>query len=81
MGRNKFEYKRKVKLDPLIAAGVTDVHFLDIQFLNKFVTESGKILPRRITGCTARSQKKVTKAIKRARNIGLLPLGRRYERN
>ena len=77
MARNRFDYKKRIKLDPLVSAGVTDIHFTDIQFLSKFITESGKILPRRITGCSARSQKKVTQAVKRARNIGLLPIGRK----
>lgn len=77
MPRKIFDYKKRVKLDPLVAAGVNDIHFTDVHFLNKFITEGGKILPRRITGCSARSQKKVNKAIKRARNIGLLPIGRK----
>ena len=41
--------------------------------LKKFVSEKGKILPRRVTGLCAKHQREVTLAIKRARHIGLLP--------
>jgi small subunit ribosomal protein S18 len=44
--------------------------------LAKFLTERGKILPRRQTGLTARHQRLLTEAIKRARAIGLLPFAR-----
>jgi small subunit ribosomal protein S18 len=45
---------------------------LDVDFLSRFVTETGKILPRRITGCTAKQQRHITKAIKRARSMLLM---------
>ena len=48
-------------------------HFKNYQKLEKFVTERGKILPRRITGTCAKHQRELTKAIKMARNIALLP--------
>jgi ribosomal protein S18 len=41
--------------------------------LKKFISERGKILPRRATGTCAKHQRKVTEAIKRARNVALLP--------
>jgi len=44
----------------------------DVELLKKFVTERGKILPRRITGLTAKQQRQLTFAIKRARILGLL---------
>lgn len=49
------------------------INHLDHQLLRRFTTERGKITPSRITGTCARHQRKLTKAIKRARNIGLLP--------
>jgi small subunit ribosomal protein S18 len=49
------------------------IHHLDHQLLRKFVTERGKITPSRITGSCAKHQRKLTNAIKRARNAGLLP--------
>ncbi len=44
-----------------------------IDKLHKFVTERGKILPRRISGCCAKHQRELTTAIKRARNVALMP--------
>ncbi len=46
--------------------------FNDVEALSRFVTDTGKILPRRITGLTAFQQRQVTKAIKRARNMLLM---------
>ena len=47
--------------------------YLYVAILRRFVTERGKILPRRISGNCAKHQRQVTVAIKRARNIALLP--------
>ena len=49
------------------------IDYKDIDKLKKFVSEKGKILPRRVTGLCAKHQREVTLAIKRARHIGLLP--------
>lgn len=49
-----------------------DMRFTDVQPLSRFVTDTGKILPRRITGLTARQQRHITKTIKRARNMLLM---------
>ncbi|MDC0832951.1 30S ribosomal protein S18 [Leptolyngbya valderiana BDU 20041] len=49
------------------------IDYKDVDLLRKFITERGKILPRRITGLTARQQRDLTKAIKRARIVALLP--------
>ncbi len=46
--------------------------FNDVDILKRYVTDTGKILPRRITGLTALQQRRVTKAIKRARNMLLM---------
>jgi small subunit ribosomal protein S18 len=47
--------------------------YKDIDLLRRFITEQGKILPRRSTGLTSKQQKKLTKAIKQARILALLP--------
>ena len=47
--------------------------YKDIDLLRKFITDQGKILSRRSTGLTAKQQKKLTKSIKRARILSLLP--------
>ncbi|MDR5588338.1 MULTISPECIES: 30S ribosomal protein S18 [Clostridium] len=49
------------------------IDYKDINKLRKYVTERGKILPRRISGTCAKHQRQLTDAIKRARNIALLP--------
>lgn len=52
---------------------VDHIDYKDVAKLRRFVTERGKILPRRISGNCAKHQRQVTVAIKRARNIALLP--------
>ncbi|MFQ3615995.1 MAG: 30S ribosomal protein S18 [Cyanobacteriota bacterium] len=49
------------------------IDYKDVELLRKFITERGKILPRRITGLTAKQQRDLTQAIKRARLLALLP--------
>ncbi len=49
------------------------IDYKDIGKLRKYVTERGKILPRRISGTCAKHQRQLTEAVKRARNIALLP--------
>lgn len=52
---------------------VEHIDYKDVNKLKKFVTEGGKILPRRITGACASHQRQITLAIKRARHIALMP--------
>ena len=52
---------------------VEHIDYKDVAKLRRFVTERGKILPRRISGNCAKHQRQVTMAIKRARNIAMLP--------
>ncbi len=54
-------------------SGIKYIDYKDANFLMKFLNEQGKILPRRITGTSTKYQKKVAKAIKRARQLALLP--------
>jgi small subunit ribosomal protein S18 len=54
-------------------SGIKYIDYKDPNFLLKFVNEQGKILPRRLTGTSTKYQKKVSKAIKRARHLALLP--------
>jgi small subunit ribosomal protein S18 len=53
--------------------GIKYIDYKDPEFLKKFINEQGKLLPRRITGTSVKYQKKVAQAVKRARNIALLP--------
>ncbi|MBQ5821855.1 MAG: 30S ribosomal protein S18 [Selenomonadaceae bacterium] len=52
---------------------VEQIDYKDVAKLRRYITERGKILPRRISGNYAKHQRQVTVAIKRARNIALLP--------
>lgn len=63
---------KKKKRCPFTAAGIQEIDYKDIDTLSKFITERGKILPRRITGVSAHHQKKLTEAIKRARHMALI---------
>ncbi|MFM2303684.1 MAG: hypothetical protein RLZZ135_1094 [Cyanobacteriota bacterium] len=49
------------------------IDYKDVDLLRKYVTERGKILPRRITGLTSKQQRDLTLSIKRARQIALMP--------
>ncbi|MEO0376057.1 30S ribosomal protein S18 [Acaryochloris thomasi RCC1774] len=49
------------------------IDYKDVDLLRRFITERGKILPQRITGLTSRQQRDLTRAIKRARTLALLP--------
>ena len=68
-----FDIKKKRKWSPFPEGPVGDIDFKDSKYLSKFISERGKILPRRITGLTARQQRYLAKAIKRARAMSLLP--------
>lgn len=52
---------------------VEEIDYKDIAKLRRYITERGKILPRRISGNCAKHQRQMTTAIKRARNVALLP--------
>ncbi len=64
---------RKRKRCPFVSSGFKDIDYKDINNLSKFITDRGKILPRRITGVSAYFQKRLATAIKRARHMALLP--------
>lgn len=65
--------RRTNKRCPFTAAGWDAIDYKDTETLKRFITERGKILPRRITGVSARFQRLLVTAIKQARIIGLLP--------
>ena len=62
---------RRRKSSPLQKGEIVD--YKDVRRLQRFLTERGKILPRRATGLSAKQQRQVSRAIKRARQIALLP--------
>ncbi|WP_416438254.1 30S ribosomal protein S18 [Phnomibacter sp. MR] len=80
MARNEIKYltairteKRQKKYCRFKKMGIRYVDYKDAEFLKKFLNEQGKMLPRRITGNSLKFQRKVSDAIKRARQMSLLP--------
>ncbi len=65
--------KPKKKICSFCVDKVTKIDYKDIPKLRRYTTERGKILPRRISGNCAKHQRQLTLAVKRARNIALLP--------
>ena len=53
--------------------GITEIDYKDVKLLRRFITDQGKIIPRRVTGTSAKMHRKLVKEIKRARNIALMP--------
>ena len=53
--------------------GITDIDYKDVRLLRRFVNDQGKIMPRRITGSSAKMHRKLVRAIKRSRSIALMP--------
>ncbi|NOR51751.1 MAG: 30S ribosomal protein S18 [Gammaproteobacteria bacterium] len=64
---------RRRKFCKFTAEGITDIDYKDLNMLRNYVSESGKIVPSRITGTKAKYQRQLTTAIKRARFLSLLP--------
>ena len=69
----KFRKPSKKKVCAFCVAGEKTIDYKDVAKIKKYVTERGKILPRRQTGVCAYHQRELCTAIKRARNIALLP--------
>jgi len=55
------------------AEGIKEIDYKDLDLLRQYVTETGKIVPSRITGTSARYQRQLARAVKRARFLALLP--------
>jgi small subunit ribosomal protein S18 len=70
--KKDFRSKRR-KPCPWEAAGIKEIDYKDTENLKKFITDRGKILPRRITGVCAHHQRHLQQAVKRARHVALLP--------
>ncbi|WP_205173447.1 30S ribosomal protein S18 [Bacillus pakistanensis] len=65
--------RRRRKVCFFTSNGITHIDYKDVDLLKKFISERGKILPRRVTGTSAKYQRRLTRAIKRARTMALLP--------
>ena len=72
-GSSEGGFSKRRKRCPFTAAGIQEIDYKDVETLSRFITERGKILPRRITGVSHHHQKQLSTAIKRARLVALLP--------
>lgn len=71
--KRKKKKRQPKKVCRLTVDRVVYIDYKDVSMLKHYVTERGKIIPRRITGATAKHQRMLTRAIKMARSIALLP--------
>ncbi|MCX8075073.1 MAG: 30S ribosomal protein S18 [Clostridia bacterium] len=73
-GKGDKAFRRpKKKVCSFCVDKVEEIDYKDVEKIRKYVSDKGKILPRRVTGACAKHQRKVTEAIQRARHIALLP--------
>jgi small subunit ribosomal protein S18 len=73
----KKQYFRRKKVCRFCVDKVDDINYKDVKMLMSFVSERGKITPRRISGVCTPHQKRLSEAIKQARNIALVPFASR----
>ena len=66
-------YFRRRKFCRFTAEGVKEIDYKDLETLKAYISETGKIVPSRITGTKARYQRQLSDAIKRSRHLALLP--------
>lgn len=69
----KKQYFRRKKLCRFCVEKIDDINYKDVRMLTAFISERGKITPRRISGVCAPHQRRLSEAIKQARNIALIP--------
>lgn len=69
--------KRKKRIDPFEEDTTLSVNYKDPRLLSRFMSERGRILPRRMTGMSSKNQRAVTLAVKRAHQLSLLPMVKR----
>lgn len=72
-------YFRRRKFCKFSAEGIEQIDYKDLNLLKGYITETGKIVPARITGTSAKYQRQLNTAIKRARYLALLPYTDRHQ--
>ncbi|MDY6064806.1 MAG: 30S ribosomal protein S18 [Finegoldia sp.] len=66
-------YRPRKKVDPFQKDKSKVIDYKDVNLLKNYISDRGKILPRRVTGLNAKHQRQITDAIKKARQVALLP--------
>ena len=69
----KKQYFRRKKVCRFCVEKIDDINYKDVRMLSSFISERGKIVPRRISGVCTPHQRRLAEAIKQARNIALIP--------
>ncbi len=69
----KKQYFRRKKVCKFCVEKIDDINYKDVKLIGSFVAERGRIIPQRISGVCTPHQRRLSKAIKKARNIALLP--------
>ena len=72
-GASRRPFFRRRKTCPFSGANSPKIDYKDVKLLQRFLSERGKIVPSRITAVSAKKQRELARAIKRARNLALLP--------
>lgn len=67
------QFRKRKKRKCIFCADQKTLDYKDVSYVQRFMTDRGKIAPRRNTGCCAQHQRMVAKVVKRARQIGLVP--------
>jgi small subunit ribosomal protein S18 len=72
-GQGRRPFFRRKKTCPFTGEGAPMIDYKDVKMLSRYISERGKIVPSRITAVSAKKQRELAQAIKRARTLGLLP--------
>jgi small subunit ribosomal protein S18 len=72
-GAGRRPFFRRKKTCPFSGVGAPVIDYKDVKLLSRYISERGKIVPSRITAVSAKKQRELAQAIKRARTLGLLP--------
>ena len=75
--KKTFFYRPRKKVCVFCEKGIKEIDYKDVATLSRFISDKGKILPRRITGTCAKHQRQLARAIKRAREMALIPYVKR----
>ena len=71
--RRRQDFDNLKKFCKFTSMGIEEIDYKDIKLLKEYITETGKIVPARVSGTSAKYQRQLTRAIKRARHLALLP--------
>ena len=71
--RRRQDCDNRKKFCKFTSMGIEEIDYKDIKLLKEYITETGKIVPARVSGTSAKYQRQLTRAIKRARHLALLP--------